>query len=128
MVFLFGLVLFNFMPFQMQIRQEIQILDAPPLATWCFWAPILSLRFLRNNLRSHAPPLRLSIVLLHLVLLRYLGYVWFFVNIILCSPPTLYCDNVFALAFASNLVFHTCMKQIEVDYHFIRERVIRKDL
>ena len=49
-------------------------------------------------------------------------------GIFLSDPPILWFDNVSALAIASNLVFHACTKHIEVDFHFIRERVIRKDL
>ena len=33
-----------------------------------------------------------------------------------------------AIALASNLVFHARTKHVEVDYHFIRERVLCKDL
>ena len=46
----------------------------------------------------------------------------------LASPPTLWCDNVGALALASNPVFHARTKHIEVDYHFIREKVANKDM
>jgi hypothetical protein len=49
-------------------------------------------------------------------------------GIFLSQPPILWCDNVFALAIASNPVFHARTKHIEVDFHFIRERVLRKDL
>ena len=42
--------------------------------------------------------------------------------------PVLWCDNVSAIALASNPVFHARTKHVEVDYHFIRERVLRKDL
>uniref|UniRef100_A0A2N9FXA9 Integrase catalytic domain-containing protein n=1 Tax=Fagus sylvatica TaxID=28930 RepID=A0A2N9FXA9_FAGSY len=55
------------------------------------------------------------------VLLRDLG-------IFISAPPILWCDNVSALAIASNPVFHARTKHIEVDFHFIRERVLRKDL
>jgi transposase InsO family protein len=48
--------------------------------------------------------------------------------IFLSQPPILWCDNVSALAIASNPVFHARTKHIEVDFHFIRERVLRKDL
>ena len=42
--------------------------------------------------------------------------------------PVLWCDNVSTIALASNPVFHARTKHVEVDYHFIRERVLRKDL
>ena len=40
----------------------------------------------------------------------------------------LWCDNISAIALASNPVFHYRIKHIEVDYHFVREKVIRRDL
>ena len=40
----------------------------------------------------------------------------------------LWCDNVFALALVSNPIFHARSKHIEVDYHFIREKLLNKDL
>jgi len=49
-------------------------------------------------------------------------------NISLFSPPTLWCDNLGAMALASNLVYHARTKHIEVDYHFIREKVLNKDI
>ena len=55
------------------------------------------------------------------MLLRDLG-------IFLSTPPLLWCDNVSALAIASNPDFHARTKHIEVDYHFVREKVLRKDL
>ena len=39
-----------------------------------------------------------------------------------------WCDNVFAIAFASNPVFYTRAKHVEVDYHFVREIVLHRDL
>ena len=49
-------------------------------------------------------------------------------GIFLPHPPLLWCDNVSALAIASNPVFHACTKHIEVDYHFVQERVLKHDL
>ena len=49
-------------------------------------------------------------------------------GVFLPVPPKLWCDNVSALAIASNPVFHARTKHIEVDYHFVREKVLRKDL
>ncbi|BBN67442.1 transposable element gene [Prunus dulcis] len=39
--------------------------------------------------------------------------------------PTLWCDNVSSIALASNPVFHSRTKHLEVDYHYVREKVIR---
>lgn len=43
-------------------------------------------------------------------------------------PSFLWCDNVSALDLASNPVFHARTKHIEVDYHFIREKVLNGDI
>ena len=44
------------------------------------------------------------------------------------TPPVLWCDNISAMALASTPVFHSRSKHIEVDWHFIRERVASKHL
>lgn len=49
-------------------------------------------------------------------------------GIFLPHPPLLWFDNVNALAISSNHVFHARTKHIEVDYHFVSERVLRRDL
>ncbi|KAL6989056.1 hypothetical protein U1Q18_052592 [Sarracenia purpurea var. burkii] len=49
-------------------------------------------------------------------------------GIFLSHPPSLRCDNVSALALTSNPVFHARTKHIDVDFHFVREKVVKKDL
>ncbi|PKU66893.1 Retrovirus-related Pol polyprotein from transposon TNT 1-94 [Dendrobium catenatum] len=44
------------------------------------------------------------------------------------SPTTLLCDNTSALALSNNPVFHARIKHIEIDYHFIRERILSKEI
>ena len=44
------------------------------------------------------------------------------------TSPLLYCDNKSAEALASNPKYHTRTKHIELDLHFIREHVAKKEL
>lgn len=42
--------------------------------------------------------------------------------------PTLYCDNLSAVSLSHNLVLHSRTKHIELDIHFVREKVQSKAL
>ncbi|XP_068328737.1 uncharacterized mitochondrial protein AtMg00810-like [Pyrus communis] len=44
------------------------------------------------------------------------------------SSPLIYCDNVSTIALFTNHVFNAKSKHIEIDYHFVCERVTRGDL
>lgn len=44
------------------------------------------------------------------------------------SSPILWCDNNSAISLASNPVFHARTKHIEVDFHFVREKIGLKQL
>ncbi|KAM1010062.1 hypothetical protein TB1_044704 [Malus domestica] len=49
-----------------------------------------------------------------------------FMHIDVPCPTTLYCDNLSAIALAYNPIMHQRTKHIEVDVHFVRERVAKK--
>ncbi|CAN6683923.1 unnamed protein product [Malus baccata var. baccata] len=42
----------------------------------------------------------------------------------LLQTPIIYCDNKSAIALAFNPVFHARTKHVEIDYHYIREKVL----
>jgi len=50
------------------------------------------------------------------------------IHVFLSTTPTIWCDNVSALALASSPIYHANTKHIEVDYHFVREKVLNQDV
>ncbi|GLT44418.1 hypothetical protein SLA2020_183200 [Shorea laevis] len=46
----------------------------------------------------------------------------------LSNPPILHCDNLSALYMTVNPIFHAITKRIEIDYHFVQEKVAMGNL
>jgi hypothetical protein len=44
------------------------------------------------------------------------------------APVVIYCDNISSILLANNPVYHARTKHIEVHYHFIREKVLVKEI
>ncbi len=40
----------------------------------------------------------------------------------------IYCDNISSILLANNPIYHARTKHIEVHYHFIREKIITKEI
>ncbi|PRQ27893.1 putative RNA-directed DNA polymerase [Rosa chinensis] len=53
----------------------------------------------------------------------WLGFLLYELSFHIQYPILLYCDNLSATYMASNPVFHARTKHIELDYHFVREKV-----
>jgi hypothetical protein len=44
------------------------------------------------------------------------------------APVVIYCDNINNILLVNNPVYHARTKHIEVHYHFIREKVLAKEI
>jgi hypothetical protein len=43
-------------------------------------------------------------------------------------PVVIYCDNINSILLANNPIYHVRTKHIEVHYHFIRKKIIAKEI
>ncbi len=44
------------------------------------------------------------------------------------APIVIYCDNINSILLANNPIYHAGTKHTEVYYHFIREKVIAREI
>jgi hypothetical protein len=44
------------------------------------------------------------------------------------APVVIYCDNISSILLANNPIYHVRTEHIEVHYHFIREKVLAKEI
>ncbi|KAH0716919.1 hypothetical protein KY285_012950 [Solanum tuberosum] len=60
--------------------------------------------------------------------MTWIMYLLHDLGVFLRSVPTLYCDNLSALYIKVNPVMHARTKHVEMNYHFVREKVVRRQL
>lgn len=60
--------------------------------------------------------------------LTWISFILRDIEVHLSNTPTLYCDNISALHMTVNPVFHGCTKHVEIDYHFVWEKVSPENL
>jgi hypothetical protein len=58
----------------------------------------------------------------------WLQYLLTDLQVPLVSTPTIWCDNLGATYLSANLIFHARTKHVEVDYHFVRDHVAKKEI
>ena len=109
--------------------QGIHLIVVQQLGSWFSLFLVLCPGLPRCNLQYHAPLQKLSIGLATTAIeLAWLRILFKGPKLFLYHVLVLWCHNVSAIALSANLVFHSRTKHIEVDYHFVCEKVLRRDL
>ena len=60
--------------------------------------------------------------------LIWLQFLFFEIGVCCTEKPTIWCDNISATELARNHVYHLRTKHIEIDMHFIRNKVVVGEL
>lgn len=60
--------------------------------------------------------------------ITWITYILRYIGVTLTIAPILFCDNLSALYMTVNPVLHDRTKHVEMDYHFVREKVARGQL
>lgn len=90
-----------------------------------FWETLSLAEVPRNNQQWQDLPLRLYKTVANTAAkITWICKLLVDVGLILPCPPKLWCDNIYAISMAKNPIFHTITKYVEIDYHYIREKVI----
>lgn len=88
------------------------------------FAPILLVGVQKNKKRLLDYQQTLNTCQLHPLLLNWIGYKTYFKSFnfhLLCLQSIIYCDNINATYLCANPMFHSRMKHIAIDFHYIRD-------
>ncbi|CAL8140114.1 unnamed protein product [Prunus armeniaca] len=112
----------------MPIIRGILTIVAPLVVLVFTWVLTQSHGVLRSNVAFLTRVLRPNIANLPYTAATLSWLRALFLDLHLPVPcPKLWCDNISALSVASNPVFHSHTRHVEVNYHFIREKVVRNE-
>jgi len=100
--------------------------------------PVVMQFFLRTTSFPGQPRNKYSSPVQHRIRISFIGklsteLVW--IQLLLCelglflpAAPILWCENIGATYLTANPVFHERTKHVEINFHFVRGKVARKDL
>ena len=118
-----------FMALHMRIGQVVLMIVSLRVVILSFLVRHRFLGNLASNAQLLAPPQRLSIKPWLMALLRLSSFsIYWEMHILSNFAPTLWCDNLGATYLSTNSIFHARTKHVEVDYHFVRDRVEKKEI
>jgi hypothetical protein len=96
------------------------------VALLCMWDQILSHRMLENKPQYPGPEAEYKSLANATAEVMWVQTLLDELGVSQSKVATLWCDNIGATYLSDNPVFHARTKHIEVDYHFVRERVAEK--
>jgi hypothetical protein len=120
----------TFMRIRMRIGLVVLMIAVRLRGFVFFLAPICCLGVLRNKTRFQNQALKLKTRVWLERVLNLCGFQQLLseFHVPIVSSLVLWCHNLGATFLASNPVFHTRTKHIEINYHFVRENVATKQL